>query len=59
MTTLTPSPQLSIVLFGKTVTGTPAEFRALLAKLDTDDSWTPTEKRIAKAAIKAALKDKE
>jgi hypothetical protein len=53
----TPSPQLSIVLFGKTVTGTPAEFRTLLAKLETDDSWTPQEKRTAKAAIKAALKE--
>jgi hypothetical protein len=56
---ITAAPQLSIVLFGVTITGTPDEFRALLAKLDTDNSWTPAEKRAAKAAIKAALKDEE
>ena len=50
---------LSIVLFGKTVTGTPDEFREYLKRLDTDDSWTPAEKRAVKAAIKAALKEEE
>jgi hypothetical protein len=57
--TATSPVTLSIVLFDKTVTGTPDEFRALLVKLDTDDSWTPAEKRAAKAAIKAALKENE
>ena len=55
----TPDNTLTAVIFGLTITGTPAEFREKLAELDTAPGWTPAEKREAAAAIKAALKENE